>query len=393
MSIAPFPHLSENRDLRDAVQALCSKFSLEYWEEHDREHQFPEEFSREFAAAGFAGITIPEAYGGGGGSIGDMVAVLEEVAAGGGALNAASTVHIPQLCVPSLLAFGSEEQRQTYLPKIASGELFVTFGVTEPDAGTDTTKVQTKATPRGDGWVLNGTKVWNTGALQGDKIMVLARTGTPEEGQRKGEGLTLFLTDLKADTVQISPIPKIGRNAVASCEVVFQDHPVSEADVVGTIGKGFYHLLHSLNGERLYIAAEVLGMGRWAVESATRYANERVVFGRKIGKNQSVAHPLAKSYLNLLAASQVVYKAVAEYEEKGGSEVGTLANAAKYLASEAAFQANDDAMQVFGGYSYAREYHIGRFWTESRIQRIAPINNQMILNYIAERSLGLPKSY
>lgn len=393
MAIAPFPHLSHNRDLRDAVQALCSKFGLDYWDEHDRDHKFPVEFSREFAAAGFAGITIPEEYGGGGGTIGDMVAVLEEVAAGGGALNAASTVHIPQLCVPSLLAFGSEDQRKSLLPKIASGELFITFGVTEPNAGTDTTKIQTKATPKSDGWVLNGTKVWNTGALQGDKILVVARTATPGPNERKGEGLTLFLTDLKADTVDISPIPKIGRNAVASCEVVFQDHPVSEADVIGTVGQGFYHLLHSLNGERLYIAAEVLGMGRWAVESGTRYAKEREVFGRQIGQNQSVAHPLAKSYLNLLAASQVVYKAVSEYESKGGSQVGMLANAAKYLASEAAFQATDDAMQVFGGYSYAREYHIGRFWTESRIQRIAPVNNQMILNYIAERSLGLPKSY
>jgi len=393
MAIDRFPHLETNRELRDAVRALCSKYSLEYWEEHDREHRFPAEFAREFADAGFAGMTIPEEYGGGGGTIGDMVATLEEVAAAGGALNAASTVHIPQLCVPSLLTFGSEEQRRTILPKIASGELFVTFGVTEPDAGTDTTKISTRATRTSDGWVVNGTKVWNTGALQGDKIMLLARTSTPEPGQRKGEGLTLFLTDLRADTIDISPIPKIGRNAVASCEVVFRDHPVAADEVVGEVGQGFYHLLHSLNGERLYIAAEVLGMGRWAIESATRYANEREVFGRKIGQNQSVAHPLARGYLNLLAAAQVVYRAVEEYEAKGGAAVGTLANAAKYLASEAAFQAADDAMQVFGGYSYAREYHIGRFWVESRIQRIAPINNQMILNYVSERSLGLPRSY
>ncbi|HXA59356.1 MAG TPA: acyl-CoA dehydrogenase family protein [Streptosporangiaceae bacterium] len=393
MPIERFPHLEIKRELREAVRALCSKYSVEYWEEHDREHIFPEDFRREFADAGFSGVTIPEEYGGGGGTIGDMVAVLEEVAAGGGALNAASTVHIPQLCVPSLLKYGSEEQRRSLLPKIAAGELFVTFGVTEPDAGTDTTKISTRATRTADGWVVNGTKVWNTGALQGDKIMLLARTSTPEANQRKGEGLTLFLTDLKADTIAISPIPKIGRNAVASCEVVLRDHPVSETEVVGEVGQGFYHLLHSLNGERLYIAAEVLGMGRWAIENAARYADERVVFGRKIGMNQSVQHPLARGYLNILAAAQVVYRAVEEYETKGGAAAGTLANAAKYLASEAAFQACDDAMQVFGGYSYAREYHIGRFWTESRIQRIAPINNQMILNYIAERSLGLPRSY
>ncbi|WP_406723992.1 acyl-CoA dehydrogenase family protein [Streptomyces sp. GD-15H] len=393
MPIERFPHLEIKRDLRDAVQALCSKFDLEYWEEHDREHVFPEEFRRAFADAGLSGAVIPEEYGGGGGTIGDMVAILEEVAAGGGGLNAASSVHVPQLCVPSLLTFGSEDQRRELLPRIASGDLFVTFGVTEPDAGTDTTRISTQATRKGDGWVINGTKVWNTGALRGDKIMLLARTGTPEPGGRKGTGLTLFLTDLHADTVAISPIPKIGRNAVASCEVVFQDHPVTEAEVVGEIGQGFYHLLHSLNSERLYIAAEVLGMGRWAIENATRYAEERVVFNRQIGMNQSVQHPLARGYLNLLAAAQVVYRAVEEYEAKGGAAVGTLANAAKYLASEAAFQAADDAMQVFGGYSYAREYHIGRFWAETRIQRIAPVNNQMILNYVAERSLGLPRSY
>ncbi|MFE7423827.1 acyl-CoA dehydrogenase family protein [Rhodococcus sp. NPDC057529] len=393
MPIERFPHLEAKRDLREAVQALCGKFSVEYWEECDREHRFPQEFRDEFAAAGFSGVTIPEEYGGGGGTIGDMVAVLEEVAAGGGALNAASTVHIPQLCVPSLLKFGSEEQRKEFLPKIAAGELFVTFGVTEPDAGTDTTKISTRATRQGDNWIVNGTKVWNTGALQGDKIMLLARTSNPETGQRKGEGLTLFLTDLKADTIDIKAIPKIGRNAVASCEVFFRDHEISGADVVGEVGQGFYHLLHSLNGERLYIAAEVLGMGRWAIENAAQYADERVVFGRKIGMNQSVQHPLARGYLNLLAAGLVVNRAVEEYETKGGAAAGTLANASKYLASEAAFQAADDAMQVFGGYSYAREYHIGRFWTETRIQRIAPINNQMILNYISERSLGLPRSY
>ncbi|MFD4351154.1 acyl-CoA dehydrogenase family protein [Nocardia sp. NPDC058518] len=393
MAIERFPHLEIKRDLREAVQTLCSKFSLDYWEEHDREHIFPEDFRRAFADAGFSGVVIPEEYGGGGGSLGDMVVILEEVAAAGGALNAASAVHLPQLCIPSLLTFGSEEQRRELLPKIASGDLFVTFGVTEPDAGTDTTQISTRATRKGDGWVINGAKVWNSGALQGDKIMLLARTSTPEPGQRKGLGLTLIMTDLEADTIDISPIPKIGRNAVASCEVVFRDHPVADAEIIGEIGQGFYHLLHSLNSERLYIAAEVLGMGRWAVENATRYANERVVFDRKIGMNQSVQHPIARGYLNLLAAGQVVYQAVAEYEAKGGAAVGTLANAAKYLASEAAFQAADDAMQVFGGYSYAREYHIGRFWAESRIQRIAPINNQMILNYIAERSLGLPRSY
>lgn len=393
MSVVPFPHQERQRELRAAVAALCSKFDLDYWESCDREHRFPEEFFRAFADAGYLGVLIPEEYGGGGGEMADQVAVLEELAASGGGLNACSAVHIPMLCIPTVLAFGSDAQRSEILPKVAAGELFVTFGVTEPDAGTDTTRISTRATPSGDGWVVNGTKVWNSGALRGDKILLLARTSEPAEGERRGNGLTLFLTDLKASTVEIREIPKIGRNAVASAEVFFRDHPVTPEEVVGEIGQGFYHLLHSLNGERLLVSAEAIGLGRWAIEAGTRYAEERVVFGRQIGTNQAVQHPLAAAYLRLLAASEVVYRAVDEYAEKGGGAVGTLANAAKYLSSEAGFGACDDAMQIFGGYAYAREYHIGRHWIESRLQRIAPVNNQMVLNYIAERSLGLPRSY
>jgi acyl-CoA dehydrogenase len=393
MSIVPFPHQQQHKELRAAIAQLCTKFDLAYWESCDRLHQFPEDFFRAFADAGYLGVLIPEEFGGGGGTMSEQVAILEELAASGGGLNACSSVHIPMLCIPALLAFGSREQCAEILPKIAAGELFVTFGVTEPDAGTDTTRISTQATARDSGWVINGSKVWNSGALRGDKILVLARTSEPGDGVSRGHGLTLFLTDLKASTITIRDISKIGRNAVASCEVFFGDHPVSQAEVVGEVGKGFYHLLHSLNGERLLLSAEALGLGRWAVAAAARYAGERVVFGRPIGMNQSVQHPLAASYLKLLAAAEVVQRAVAEYEEKGGGAIGTLANAAKYLASEAGFGACDDAMQTFGGYSYSREFHIGRYWTEARLQRIAPINNQMVLNYIAERSLGLPRSY
>ena len=393
MAVVPFPHQESKRELRAAVRSVCAKYDENYWEEADREHRYPEEFFTEFAKAGFLGIMVPEEYGGGGGTMSDQVAVMEEVAAAGGGLNACSAVHIPMLCIPTVLAFGSEHQRRDILPQVAAGELFVTFGVTEPDAGTDTTRISTRATPAEDGWVVNGSKVWNSGAQRGDKILLLARTSDQGTGDKKGTGLTLFLADLKADTVEIRAIPKIGRNAVSSTEVFFRDHPVRPEDVVGEVGQGFYHLLHSLNGERLLISAEAIGLGRWAIEAGTRYAGERVVFDRPIGKNQSVQHPLAASYLQVLAAAQVVYTAVAEYEEKGGAAIGTLANAAKYLSSEAAFGATDNAMQVFGGYSYAREYHIGRHWIESRLQRIAPVNNQMVLNYIAERSLGLPRSY
>jgi acyl-CoA dehydrogenase len=393
MTIVPFPHQEQRKELRAAVAEFCAEYGLEYWDACDRDHRFPEEFFRAFAASGYLGVLIPERFGGGGGTMIDQVAVMEELAASGGGLNACSSVHIAMLCIPTLLAFGSAKQCAEILPKVAAGELFVTFGVTEPDAGTDTTRISTKAIATDDGWVVNGSKVWNSGALRGDKILLLARTSEPSDDQSRGHGLTLFLTDLRAPTIEIRDIPKIGRNAVASCEVFLRDHPVAPGEVIGEVGRGFYHLLHSLNGERLLISAEAIGLGRWAVESASRYARERVVFGRQIGMNQGVQHPLAASYLKLLAAGEVVYRAVAEYEEKGGDAIGALANAAKYLSSEAGFSACDDAMQVFGGYSYAREYHIGRHWIEARLQRIAPVNNQMVLNYIAERSLGLPRSY
>jgi acyl-CoA dehydrogenase len=392
MLAKPFPQHLQRLELRQAVRALCQKFPLEYWDHHDRDHIFPEEWATEFAAAGFKGAMIPTEYGGGGGGIGDSVVICEEIAAGGGGINAFSSVNIPLLCVPALLAFGTDEQKQEFLPKIASGELFVTFGVTEPDAGTDTTRIRTAARPNGEGkWLISGTKVWNSGASRGDKILVLVRTSEP--AGRRGEGLTLFLTDLQADTISIRPIPKIGRNAVSSAEVFFTDHPVRESEVVGTVGEGFYHLLHSLNQERLLLSGVALGMGRWALENATKYAQSRRVFDRAIGQNQAVQHPLAKGYMHLLAASEVVAAAVSEYETKGPAAAGALANTAKYLTTEAAFTIADDAMQIFGGYSFAREYHIGRHWIESRLQRIAPVNNQMVLNYIAERMLELPRSY
>jgi acyl-CoA dehydrogenase len=345
------------------------------------------------AEDGFKSILIPEEYGGAGGSMLDFLAVMEEVAAGGGAINASSSIHIPMLCIPAILNYGSEEQKRTLLPKISDGSLFITFGVTEPDAGTETTRIRTAATPDGDGWRLNGAKVWNSGAFRGDKVLVLARTGKPGPDQPKAWGLSLFLTDLSADTISMAKIPKIGRNAVASAELFFDDHPLRAEDLVGELHRGFYHLLDSLNGERLILSAVAIGLGRWAVENAADYARERVVFGRAIGQNQAVQHPIAKSYVNLLAASELLRRAGEEYEAKGGRAIGSLANACKYVCTEAGFSACDDAMQVFGGYSFAREYHIGRHWIEARLQKIAPVNNQMVLNFVAENDLDLPRSY
>jgi acyl-CoA dehydrogenase len=388
-----FPHLEERLEVRQAVRKMCANFDAGYWDRSDLDHVFPEDFFQEFAAAGFLGSLIPEEYGGGGGTTADMVAILEEVAASGGGLNACSSVHTTLLCVPSILAFGTEEQRRDLLPRIAAGELYVTFGVTEPDAGTDTTKITTRADRHGDSFVVNGAKVWNTGAKRGDQVLLLVRTSTPGAGERRGLGLTLMLVDLDATGVDIRPIPKIGRNSVASCEVFFHDVEVDATRVVGEVGQGFYHLLHSLNSERLFVASETIGLGRAALGAAARYGIERVVFGRAIGMNQGVQHPLAKAYLDLLAAAEVLGRAVEQYETRGARASGTLANAAKYLCSEAACAATDAAMQVFGGYSFAREYPVGRLWIESRLPRVAPVNNQMILNHIAEQTLGLPRSY
>ncbi len=388
-----FPHLKRDLDLRQAVRSLCRQFDLNYWDQKDADHEFPEEFFQAFASAGFLGTLIPEEYGGGGGTTSNMVAILEEVGASGGGLNACSAVHTPLLCAPTILKFGTEEQRKEFLPRIASGGLYTTFGVTEPDAGTDTTRIRTKAVDDDIGWVVKGSKVWNTGALRGEKVLLLVRTSEPGPEDRRGLGITLMLVDLNSPGVDIQPIPKIGRNAVASCEVFFNDVSVPYDNVVGEVGQGFYQLMHSLNSERLFVAAETIGLGRWSVAAATQYSLDRRVFDRPIGMNQGVQHPLAKSFLELLAGAEVLYRAVDEYEAKGGAEVGVLANAAKYLCSEAAVSATDAAMQVFGGYSFAREYHIGRQWIESRLPRVAPVNNQMILNFIAERSLGMPKSY
>lgn len=387
------PLAQDEPEIRAAAKAICASYPLDYWRRADDEERFPEEFRADFARSGFLGITIPEQYGGGGGTLSQLAAVLEEVAASGGGLSATASVHIPLLCVPTVLRHGTEEQRQRLLPAIAGGELFVTFGVTEPNAGTDTTKIDTSATRVDGGFVVNGGKVWNSGALRGDKTLLLARTSTPGPGERKGCGLTLFMADLRAETVDIRAIPKIGRRAVASCEVNFRDHFVPDDAVIGDVGEGFYQLIGGLNGERLLLAAESIGMGWWALTAAARYARERVVFDRPIGQNQSVQHPLADAYLTLLAASEVVRRGLRDYDENGGADLGTLANAAKYLATEAAFSCTDTAMQTFGGYAYAREYHIGRYWIESRLGRLAPVTNEMVLNYIAERVLRLPRSY
>ncbi len=295
-----FPWHREYREIREAIAQLCAGFGPEYWDEHERDSVFPEEFFRAFAEGGWLGATVPEQYDGSGLPLTAMAAILEEVAASGGALDACSALHIPMLVLPILLRSASEEQRQRFIPSIIAGETYTSFGVTEPNAGTDTTRIETFATRQDDGsYVISGQKVWNSGALRADRVILIART-SPRTEEKPARGMSLFMVDLRTPGITIRKIPKISRNAVASTEVFFDSVAVPVEDLIGTEGQGFYHLLAGLNGERLLVAAECLGMGRWAVQSATAYAKERVVFGRPIGKNQSVQHPIADSYMQLL---------------------------------------------------------------------------------------------
>jgi acyl-CoA dehydrogenase len=380
-----------HQPLRDAVRQICADFPDEYWREREAGHEFPWAFYRAFAAAGWIGVAIPEEYGGGGAGITEASILLEEVAASGAGLNGCSALHLSVFGMNPVVKHGSEWMRRTYLPAVASGELQVSFGVTEPDAGTDTTNISTRATAVSGGYRIRGRKIWNSKADLAEKCLLLARTTPLSEVPKRTDGMTLFLVDLQGPDVDIRPIPKLGRNAVASCEVSFDDVFVAERDVVGEEGRGFHHLLDGLNPERILLAAEALGIGRAAIARAVRYANERVVFGRPIGQNQGISFPLADAHMRLRAAEMMIREASRRYD--AGRPCGAEANAAKYLAAEAAYDAADRAVQTHGGMGYAVEYDVERYWRESRLIRIAPISQEMILNYVAEHVLGLPRSY
>jgi acyl-CoA dehydrogenase len=286
---------------------------------------------------------------------------------------------------------GTEAMRAEYLPQVASGELHVAFGVTEPDAGTDTTAITTKATLEGDHYVVRGRKVWTTKALYCQKVLLLVRTTPLEECKRRTDGMTLLLADLQRPEVDIRPISKVGRNAVVSCEVRYDDLPVAVTDRVGEEGQGFRYLLDGLNPERILVAAEAVGIGRAAIRKAVAYANDRIVFNRPIGQNQGVSFPLAEAYARVHAATLVVYEAAARYD--AGLPCGEQANIAKWLAADAGYQAADQAVQTHGGFGYATEYDVERYWREARLMRIAPISQELVLAYVAEHVLGLPRSY
>ena len=386
-----FALTDEQQLIREAVGKLCADFPDTYWAAKDKAHEFPWDFYDAMAQAGWLGIAIPEAYGGSGRGITEASLVLEEVAASGAAMNGATPLHLSIFGMHPVVKYGSEEMKQAYLPRVARGDLHVAFGVTEPDAGTDTTSITTTARREGDTYLVKGRKVWTTKALQSERVLLLVRTTPKEAVERRTDGLTLLLAELQRDEVSISPIDKVGRNAVATCEVVYDDLPVQVTDRVGDEGKGFRYLLDGLNAERVLIAAEALGIGRVALKRAVDYANERVVFNRPIGKNQGIAFPLAEARMRLDAAELMIRKASWLLDQ--GLPCGAEANMAKWLAADAGFFAADRAVQTLGGFGYASEYHVERYWREARLMKIAPISQEMIQNYVSEHVLELPRSY
>jgi acyl-CoA dehydrogenase len=386
-----FEPTEDQQTIRKAVAELAGRFDDQYWLEHDRDHAFPAEFYDALATGGWLGITTPEEYGGHGFGITEASIILEEVARSGGGMNAASAIHLSIFGMHPVIKHGSDELKARTLPRIVDGSLHVCFGVTEPGAGLDTTRITTFAKREGGHYRVNGRKVWISKAQESEKVLLLTRTAKIEDVARKTEGMTLFLTDLDRSAVDIRAIPKMGRNAVTSNELFIDDLMVPVADRVGEEGKGFTYILDGLNPERMLVAAEALGLGRVALDRAVRYGNEREVFGRPIGMNQGLQFPLADALARLDAAELVLRKATWLYDR--GLPCGREANTAKYLCADAGFTAADRALQTHGGMGYSEEYHVARYFREARLLRIAPLSQEMVLNYLGEHVLGLPRSY
>ena len=382
----------DQQHLREAVAQICRRFGDEYWGERDRTGTFPHAFHAAMAEGGWLGIAMPESDGGSGLGIMEAAILVGTVAESGAGMTGASAIHMNIFGLNPVVVFGTQEQKARMLPPLIRGEDKACFAVTEPNAGLNTTEITTRAEKQASGgYLVSGQKIWISTAQVASKVLLLARTTPLEEVARKTDGLTLFYTDLDRSRTEIREIRKMGRHAVDSNMLFFDQMPVSEADRIGPEGGGFRAILHGMNPERILIAAEAVGIGRAALARAARYAKDRVVFGRPIGQNQSIAHPLAQSWAELEAAELMTLKAAALYD--AGQECGAAANAAKYLAGEAAFSACERAVMTHGGMGYAEEYVVERLLRESLIPRIAPVSPQMILNYIAERVLGLPRSY
>ncbi|MES2250671.1 MAG: acyl-CoA dehydrogenase family protein [Pseudomonadota bacterium] len=382
----------DQRSLVAAIERLCEDFPIDYWRDHDDRAVFPHEFHRAVADSGWLGIAMPEAQGGAGLGITEAALMMRAISASGAGMSGASSVHMNIFGLNPVVVFGTEAQRQRFLPPLIAGTEKACFAVTEPDAGLDTTSLKTQAVRQPNGsYLLHGRKIWISTAQVADRMLILTRTTPLDQVKKPTQGLTLFYTALDRSKVEVREIHKLGRAAVDSNMLFIDGLEVPEEDRIGEEGRGFEYILHGLNPERILIAAEAIGIGRAALRIASQYAQERVVFGRPIGQNQGVAHPLARAWANLEAADLMMLKAATLYD--AGEPCGIEANAAKYLAAEAAHDACQNAVLTLGGMGYAKEYHVERLLRESYIPRIAPVSPQMILNFIAEKALGLPKSY
>lgn len=381
----------EQEAIREGVLRLCARFAPEYWRRTDETGQFPEDFVAAMAEAGWLGAAMPTTLGGSGLGLTEAAIAMQAVTESGAGFTGASALHLNIFGPMPVAKFGSDEQKKRAIPRLISGEDKLCIGITEPDAGLDTTSLTTKATRTNDGYVIQGRKVWTTSAQRANKILIIARTTPRDQVKKSTEGLSLFYTDFDRTRITATPIPKMGRKAVESNSVFIDNLPVPAEDLVGEEGRGFYYLLEGLNPERVLFGAEAVGLGRAALKRAAGYAKERVVFGRPIGQNQGVAHPLARAWAELEAANLMAFKAAALFD--AGKDCGAEANAAKYLGAEAGFHACETAIFTHGGMGYAKEFDVERYFRESMIARLAPISREMVFNFISERVLGLPRSY
>jgi acyl-CoA dehydrogenase len=377
-----FAFTEEQEQIREAIGKICARFDDAYWLKKDKEGGFPAELHQALAKDGWLGIAMPEEHGGSGLGITEAAVMMQAIAQSGAGFSGASAVHMNIFGLNPVVVFGTREQKQRMLPGLIAGRERACFAVTEPNTGLNTKKIKTEAVKKGDKYVVTGQKVWISTAQVAEKILMLVKAAS---------GLTLFYTDFDRKYIEVREIEKMGRHAVDSNQVFFDGLPVPEEDRIGEEGKGFEYILHGMNPERILIGAESVGLGRCAVQRAAQYAKERIVFDRPIGKNQAIQHPLAANWMALEAANLMVFKAAWLYDQ--GKACAAEANAAKYLAGEASFDACQQALMTHGGYGYAKEYHVERYLRESLVGRIAPVSPQMILCFIAERVLGLPKSY
>ena len=381
----------QQQAIADNVSKICSGFNDEYWSDCETNHHFPQEFVSVMVEGGWLGITMPEAYGGADLGLTEAVIMMHTVARSGGALAACSSIHINLFGPHPIVVYGTDEQKQRMLPPIIDGTTKVCFGVTEPNAGLDTTSIETFAEKVEGGYRVNGRKMWTSNAQRAEKILLLTRTERKENVKKATHGMTLFFTDLNRDHIELQRIPKMGHAAVESNATFIDNLFIPEEDRIGEEGKGFYYLLDSLNPERILVAAEAVGLGQDAVSRAARYAGERVVFGRPIGQNQGIQHPLAERWAYLESAYWLAMRAASLYDS--GQPCGAEANAAKLLGGRAGFEACTQAILAHGGMGYAREYQVERLMRESMITRLTPVSEQMVLSYLAENVLDLPKSY